>query len=250
MVELIADRYAATIMQILNDVKHEEVTSVQQAAGIIARSISENGILHVFGAGHSQLLAGDVTYRAGGLPWVNGVLDSALSIQRGANASTRAEKVPELADSTFVQIEPNESDVTLIICNSGVTPVSVRWAKLCKEHGLRVVSIVSFISMEYFGKDAPATLADYSDVLIDNHCPLGDAAIAVQNGDEDERKQFGPTSSVIGSFLVHWLLMSSVDELTKQGEEVSAFRSGHIQGAVQYNRKLVEAYKNRISVYR
>lgn len=250
MLEPIADRYSATIMRILKDVMHHEGASVHGAGQIIAQSIGDGGILHVFGAGHSQLLAGDVTYRAGGLPWVNGLLDPALSIQRGGSASSRAEKIPELADSIFAQIEPKANDVTVIICNSGVTPVSVRWAELCKEHGLGVISIVSFASMEYFSQAADQTLEEYSDLLVSNHCPLGDAGVVMQNEGENLVNQFGPTSSVIGSFLVHWLIMSTVDELAKQGKEVSAFRSGHLQGAAHYNQKLADPYRHRITVYR
>ena len=250
MLEPIADRYSAAIMRILKDVIHNEVASIHGAGKVIANSIAEHGILHAFGAGHSQLLAGDITYRAGGLPWVNGVLDPALSIQRGAKASSLAEKIPELADSIFAQITPDATDVTVIICNSGVTPVSVRWAKLCKEHGLKVISIASSESMEYFGKDRSETLEGHSDLLIDNHCPLGDAGVVMQNKRKDVGRQFGPTSSAIGSFIAHWLMMSTVDELIKQEKEVSAFRSGHIQGAAHHNRKLAEPYKNRVAVYR
>lgn len=248
MPESIADRYTAMVMEILDDVRHNEAASVQKAGEIIAHSITTGGILHVFGAGHSQLLAGDVTYRAGGLPWVNGVMDPALSIQRGAVASTWAEKIPELADSIFAQIEPRSADCTLIFCNSGVTPVSVRWAELCKERGLGVVSIVSSDSMDYFGKTAPTTIQAYSDLLIDNHCPLGDAGVIVDGGDMPSR--FGPTSSVVGSFLAHWILMSSADELRKMGKEVSAFQSGHIEGAAYHNEKLAAVHKSRIRVFR
>ena len=250
MLEPIADRYSTSIMRILKDVMHNEATSIDEAGKTTADSIAGHGILHAFGAGHSQLLAGDITYRAGGLPWVNGVLDPALSIQRGANASSLAEKIPELADSIFAQIAPDAADVTLIICNSGVTPVSVRWAKLCKKHGLKVISIVSTESMGYFEKDGSETLEGHSDLLIDNHCPLGDAGVIMPNENKDAGKQFGPTSSVVGSFIVHWLIMSTVDELAKRGKEVSAFRSGHIQGAAHYNRRLAEPYKNRVGVYR
>jgi SIS domain len=44
-----------------------------------ADSVAADGMLHLFGAGHSQLLALDAYARTGGLACVNPILDPALS---------------------------------------------------------------------------------------------------------------------------------------------------------------------------
>lgn len=211
---------------------------------IIADAVDEGGVVHIFGAGHSQLVAADGTFRAGGAAWVNGILDPALSIGRGALASTATERIAEMADGIFHQVDPRECDVTIVVANSGVTPISVRWAELCKKRGLRVISLTSRASMTYFGELGQQGLTEWSDLLIDNHTPVGDAALGVPEAES----RFGPLSTIVNSFLSHWLAVAAHDVLHARGKGVEAFRSGHLPDAEQHNATLIGRYAARIDI--
>ena len=49
-----------------------------EGTGMLHRYAAAGGVLHLFGAGHSQLLALDAYARAGGLACVHPSLDTAL----------------------------------------------------------------------------------------------------------------------------------------------------------------------------
>ena len=77
------DRYAEAARQALGQVAATQNEALEDAARLVADSVAAGGVLHLFGAGHSQLLALDAYARAGGLACVNPILDPALSPATG-----------------------------------------------------------------------------------------------------------------------------------------------------------------------
>jgi len=247
MDQSLASEYRKTIQSIMSRVVGDQSESVSIASGLVGNSVLNGGIVHVFGAGHSQFVAGDATFRAGGPAWANGILDPALSISRGVIAATKSEQIRELADAMFAQEEHDPRDATIVVCNSGITPVSVRWAQLCRDRGLKVISIVSKPSLDFFSPSADHSTANYSDVTIDNHCPVGDAGVKrTVNG---QQLSVGSTSSIMNMFLIHWVFTGAQDVLSLAGKEVEAFRSGHLPDSQQFNSRLVQKYRGRIRVF-
>lgn len=53
-------------------------------APLIGRNLAEGGMLHVFGSGHSEVIAREIIGRAGGLVCVNGILDRSIAEVRSA----------------------------------------------------------------------------------------------------------------------------------------------------------------------
>jgi uncharacterized phosphosugar-binding protein len=239
-----AERYAFAVRDLLDTVQRQEKPRVIEGGRMIADAVEDGGVVHIFGAGHSQLVAADGTFRAGGAAWVNGILDPALSIGRGALASTSTERIPDMADGIFAQVDPDPRDVTIVVTNSGVTPISVRWAELAKARGLRVIALTSHASMAYFRDLGQPDLSEWSDLLIDNHTPVGDAAL----GDAGSEGSFGPLSTIVNSFLSHWLAVAAHEVLHARGREVEAFRSGHLPDASEHNQALIMRYRSRIDI--
>jgi uncharacterized phosphosugar-binding protein len=240
----LAGQYAIAVKNLLDVVQRHEVDRVIEGGRMIADAVAVGGVLHIFGAGHSQLVAADGTFRAGGAAWVNGILDPALSIGRGAQAATATERIAEMADGIFRQVDPRECDVTVVVTNSGVTPISVRWAELSRSRGLRVISLTSFASMAFFRELGQPDLASWSDLLIDNHTPVGDAALP----GPETGLSVGPLSTIVNSFLSHWLAVAAHDVLHARGREVEAFRSGHLPDASKHNEALMARYRARIDI--
>ena len=72
--------YMQKVKCILEKVEQTQAKNIEDSARIIANAISNKGILHVFGCGHSQMYAMEVFYRAGGLVPVNAILTPSLSL--------------------------------------------------------------------------------------------------------------------------------------------------------------------------
>lgn len=244
---VLADLYARRISENLQTVIDAERDSVRRAAALISERRRRDGIVHVFGAGHSQLVAADAAYRAASPAWVNGVLDPSVSVVRGAIAATAAEGISDNALPIVLQERLSANDVSVVVCNSGTTPVSVAFAEACAERGMPVIAIVSKPSMTHFGRLDRPSIESVSDVVIDNHCPVGDALI--QETLDSVPTAIGPSSTIVNAFLLHWLLVHVLEELANNGEEVQTFRSGHLEGASKYNEALMEAYRGRVRIY-
>ena len=75
--------------ELLDKVEQTQAESIRKAAGMVAESLMNGGVWHVFGTGHSHFLGEEVYYRAGGLAPVNAILFPALMQHEGPATSTR-----------------------------------------------------------------------------------------------------------------------------------------------------------------
>ena len=59
--------YLSAVRELIAVMAGNENDRIADVAEVLAASIANGGIVHVFGSGHSSLLAQEVFYRAGGL---------------------------------------------------------------------------------------------------------------------------------------------------------------------------------------
>ena len=76
--------YLESIVEILTQIERQESAALARAADAVAEVICRDGLVHVFGCGHSHLAALDTFYRAGGLACVSPLLDEDLMLHDGA----------------------------------------------------------------------------------------------------------------------------------------------------------------------
>ena len=86
--------YLERITGLLARIEREESAALAAASDAVADVICRDGLVHIFGCGHSHLAALDTFYRAGGLACVSPVLDEDLMLHDGAAKSSRMEKTP------------------------------------------------------------------------------------------------------------------------------------------------------------
>jgi uncharacterized phosphosugar-binding protein len=144
------DRYTEAARQALGQVAATQNEALEEAARLVADSVAAGGILHLFGAGHSQLLALDAYARAGGLACVNPILDPALSPATGLELA-RVERTEGRAAEILAGEDLRPGEVVLIASNSGVNAVPVEVAIGCRERGLRVVALTNLASGDRVG---------------------------------------------------------------------------------------------------
>lgn len=81
--------YFGHIHRLLTIVEQKEKEKVLLAAEKVAECMRQNGLVHIFGCGHSHLLAEEVFYRAGGLVPVKPILIEPLMLHEGAIRSSQ-----------------------------------------------------------------------------------------------------------------------------------------------------------------
>ena len=198
-----------------------ELGPVGIAASALAERVRRGGLLHVLGAGHSQLLALEGFYRAGGPAWVAPVLDDRLSAARGSGLSA-AERSSGLGARLVEGLEPRGA--LLVASNSGRNAVPVEAAEAAAAAGLLTTAITS---------RSPANrLAAAVDHVLNSGVPPGDAAIPVGC------VRMGPLSTVVGAVLLHALLAETEARLGTGQVLISS----NVEGGDRHNAALVASH--------
>jgi len=239
-----ASAYLERVASMLEQLRREQLGRIEEAAGIVAAALRRDAIVHIFGTGHSHLLAEEALYRAGGLAAANAILDPGLMLRDGALASTRLERVSGYAEIVAGKYTLSPGDVLIVVSNSGVNAVPVEMATLAGDAGLTVIAICS---LSYASATEPAAevgrrLHDVADLTLDNLGEPGDAVVALDGG----RVRGGPTSTVMGAAVLNAVFVEAAARLAADGAEPPVYRSANMPGAAEHNRELVERYRARV----
>ena len=120
------DRYADAARHALGEVAATQGETLEEAARLVADSVAAGGMLHLFGAGHSQLLAVDAYARAGGLACVNPIPDVVIE-----NRCPPGDAAIALASGDRV------GPLTTVVGAAVVSALCARVAELLLERGHR-----------------------------------------------------------------------------------------------------------------
>src|SRR5262249_44148407 len=71
--------YFGKTMELLRQVRDQELHAIQQAAEVCAASIAQGGLIFLFGAGHSRMLCEEMIPRQGCFPGFVALVELALS---------------------------------------------------------------------------------------------------------------------------------------------------------------------------
>lgn len=226
-----------------------DVESLMRAASLIAEAIAGGGIVHLFGSGHSSLLAQEVFYRAGGLIAINPILDPRLGFEGGAVESTEFERSPDGADELTAKAGFQPGDAGIVISNSGRNALPIEMVLRMKGAGLKVIALTNLEQSRSAESRHPSgkRLFEIADELLDNHCPSGDAAVTISGIPH----AIGPLSTVVGAAILHSVLIEAAAVLAGKGTMPGVLASANIGNVTPASvRQQLSAYASRIRYYR
>ena len=224
-------------------VEQQEKKALGLASERLIRCIENNGVIHVFGCGHSHLLGEELFYRAGGLVPISPILIEDLMLHKGAARSSALEKRNHYAQTFMESVNIRPQDVMIVVSTSGRNPVPIDVALIAKEKRTFVIGITS---TEYAKHQKSRHLSgkflyEVCDLVIDTHIPVGDALI-----EHEEDFSFGPASTVIGTAIVNGLAAETAHQMIQRGVAPPLFKSGNIDGSADHNEAFIRKYKERI----
>lgn len=247
--------YLARIRRVLRAIEPEQIRS---AAALVAPAMARGGVVHTFGTGHSSLLAQEIFYRAGGLVAVHPILDPRLGFECGVLESTEFERSVEAAGELAGRAGFRPQDVGIVISNSGRNALPLEMAARMKAAGMKVIALTN-VAQVRAGQPAPTCrgsahpsgkcLLDLADVVLDNHCPPGDAAMKVRG----LAQPLAPLSTVAGASILHAVMLEAGAMLARQptGKPPAIFPSANLPGTTLDDlKRLISLYQDRISLYR
>lgn len=236
-------RFLAGAVAILEQIAADQLPAIRAAAGCVTDSVGGGGLVHVFGTGHSHMLAEEMFYRAGGLAAVNPILIASLMLHAGAENSTRLERQRGVAATIFAELPLKAGDTLIVASNSGGNAVCEELTQLAHDAGARVVAIISGRHAHHLASEQNARrLVDLADVVIDNHGEVGDASVEI----EGFERRVGPTSTVAGAAIVNAIVAEAVEMLTGRGLAVEVFSSSNLAGGDAANAELVSRFRQQI----
>jgi uncharacterized phosphosugar-binding protein len=240
--------YLSAVQQLLTKVEKKNSMEIEQSSSLLADCFGKEGILHVFGCGHSHMIAEEVFYRAGGIVPIRPLFVEDLMLHKGALRSSDLEKDPLFA-KTFLPSQPFQpNDVLLVVSTSGRNPVPIDVAQYGKKMGLRVMTISSHAYHTLSSRHSTGLhLAAAADIALDNLIPVGDALITLQN--PNSTISIGPGSTIINAAILNQIIVNSVELLIKRGMEIPIFKSGNVDGSEEHNNELINKYGNRIEFF-
>ena len=228
--------YLEQIVVLLTRIEAEEANALSSASDAVAEVVCRNGLVHVFGCGHSHLAALDAFYRAGGLACVSPLLDEDLMLHDGAAKSSRMEKMPGIAIEAFRRAAVDSAkDLLVVISASGKNAAPVEMLRTAKAACVKTVAISSSAYTSHGG----VMLAE-ADIAIDCKVPYGDAVIEV--GDA----KMGGLSTYASLFILNSVLINGAKKALSCGVVPPIYTSGNVEGGTAKNIALEERYFGRV----
>jgi uncharacterized phosphosugar-binding protein len=237
----------AEIRSTLDRIEAGQVEPVAAAADLIADSIEAGGVLHVFGTGHSEALAMELSGRAGGLIPTNklALRDAVLlgDLPAEALADPKAERDPELSRKVWELAPIRPGDVVLIASQSGGNGSTVEMALIAKNAGHTVIALTSLEHSKAITSRHPSgkRLFELADVVIDNGAPHGDAFLPMPDGGT-----VCAISSIASAAIAQALVAEVTSRLIERGVEPPIYRSANVEGGDVHNDAWEARYAGRI----
>ena len=254
----VTEQYLQKCSEIIETVRKQEV-QIKQVAEWFSQTILAGRMVHVFGSGHSRIMAEEMWPRYGSFPGFNPIVELSLTYHNnvvGANGQRQAmflENVSGLADRILRNFGLDERDTALVISSSGCNIVPVEMAELFQRKKIKVVALVTKEHMEKSTskRTDKKKLGDFADLILDSGAPVGDSIVKIEGLDTP----VSPGSTVGGVMIVNSIKAEVAKLLTEAGKPPKVLTAAVIAGAQkatelfesaydEHAHRLAELYKN------
>jgi len=239
--------FPAVAFRAMEDVLSTQIDAIWSAADLIVDAFAHDGILQVYGTGHSRIVTLEFASRAGGLAPVGmlAVKDLVMfgGVDPGKILDPTYEREPGIAAQLYDMARPRPADVFLIVSNSGINNAVVEMADLVtrRGHGLIAITSLRHTAVVPSRASTSRTLKDYADIVIDNGAPAGDASVEIAPA-----VRIGALSSITGVYISQLVTEAVCRLMLANGTPLPVFRSANLVDGDERNADLWAAYRERI----
>jgi uncharacterized phosphosugar-binding protein len=228
---LAATRWLEAARDVLDHVANTQAPAIDAAADVFAGAIANDGLVHMFGSGHSRMGAEEMFPRIGSFPGFHPIAELSLTNHistvgpNGLRQVLFLEKVDGFARVILQQIKIHRGDAFLILSSSGVGGVALEMALYVKAIGVPLVAVTSLDHARSVASSHPSgrKLMDIADVVIDNGSLAGDAAVRI----DGLQHRVGPTSTIGAIAAVNAIKVATAEKLVARGSPPVVLSSHH-----------------------
>jgi uncharacterized phosphosugar-binding protein len=218
-----AERFYHDALARLQDLLDKQRPALDRAATLCTDAIASNGLVHLFGCGHSRMMCEEMTPRQGCFVGWHTIVELGLTFHNqivgpnGLRQSLHLEKTPGYAEQILRNFAFGPKDVLIVISTSGIREVIIEMAETARVRSLKVIGVVSVAHCER-AKPAHSSgkkLLDVADVILDNGAPEGDCLLSLDGC----KNKTGPFSTVGGAMIMNMLRCEVAQRLVDRGIE-------------------------------
>lgn len=240
--------YFKIMQEVVEKAYDSQGEQLEKAARVLVECTKNNGLIHLFGSGHSSLMTEDVFWRAASLANTHAIFESSVA---GINEITKTSKIEKLEGLGNILVQYNhveKPDVMICLSNSGNNAVTNDVALECKKRG---VTVIAFTNIEYADQlttqhSSGKKLKDIADIVIDNCSLIGDAAVKL----DGLEMKVGATSTIPVAFMLQALMVQTCEYLLEEGIKPDVWYNGHLayesEDVKKHNDELAEKYYRRV----
>ncbi|WFA08793.1 SIS domain-containing protein [Tissierella sp. Yu-01] len=233
---------------IIDRLEDTQMDNIINASKLLSDCIKNDGVIHIFGSGHSKAFAMEMVYRAGGLVPTHRISLDDLALKGlipGEDLfDPEIERDPENAHKLWSLYNIEPQDAFIIVSNSGRNGTIVEFASIVKEKNMPLIVVTSMEhtksikSRHVSGKN----LYEFADIVIDNCGPSGDALLQ----EEGLSIKVCSISSITGGFIAQGLTAEIIRNLKDSGVSPPVFISANVDNGDEHNNALRAKYAGRI----
>src|SRR3979411_1251928 len=183
-----AERYFQEALGRLTNLLAPQRSALDRAAALCTEAIAQDGLVHLFGCGHSRMMCEEMTPRQGCFVGWHTIVELGLSFHNlivgpnGLRQSLHLEKTLGYAEQILRNFAFGPKDVLIVISTSGIREVIIEMAEGAKRRRLSVIALVSKAHSEQAKPAHPSgkKLLDIADVVLDNGAPIGDSLLEIK----------------------------------------------------------------------
>jgi uncharacterized phosphosugar-binding protein len=232
---------------LLEKVATSQAEAIEEASSWCAEAIAADGLVHLFGTGHSRIPVEEMFPRYGSYPGFNPMVELSMTFHTqvvGANGQRQAmyiERMPGLAEVILSNFGYGPSDVMMVFSASGLTAVPVEMARGARARGLRVIAVTSVAQAMSAEPDeaAGARLLDEADLVIDLCTPPADALCQIDGLDTP----VGPGSTLAAVAIVNAIKVRVAELLVERGAMPPVITRESVVGAERSRTLFDQAYR-------
>src|SRR5215471_12244033 len=218
-----AERFYHDALARLHGLLDKQRAELDRAAALCTEAIAADGLVHLFGCGHSRMMCEEMTPRQGCFVGWHTIVELGLTFHNqivgpnGLRQSLHLEKTAGYAEQILRNFVFGHKDMLVVISTSGIREVIVEMAAGARQRGLKVIGVVS---AAHCARARPAhssgqKLLDVADVILDNGAPEGDCLVALDGC----KNKTGPFSTIGGAMILNMLRCEVAQRLVDRGIE-------------------------------
>ncbi len=244
------EKYFKAINDILERIHNTQAENIEKAARLMAISIHNGNLVHVFGSAHSAIPVMEVFPRYGSFVASKGGFHPLLNPRLlwftvigagGVKDLLWLERVEGYIENFLDEQDMKSDDVLLVFSHGGLNAAPVESAMYAKDHGLSVIAVTS-MENQRISKATHSTgkkLSDVADIVIDNCAPSEDAVVKIDGLSE----KICPSTTIAIITILQLLMAQVAGELLEMGEKLNVFVSPNItEIPPSHNREIFAKY--------